>query len=169
MAILKRNSQEKIIECLYDSTNVLASKYDKESKELFVTFNRGAQYRYENVSLKDYTRFEMADSQGSVLNSHIKKYTFNRMPDVNAEVLINEIKMYKPKEMTAEEKILILAMEHFLVVNKSQGEINMDELKVVEEAINALKIKNKSKLVNKLLCEFFESEDNKNKKEACGE
>ena len=140
MAILKRNDQEKIIECLYDSSNVLASKYDKESKELYVTFNRGAQYRYEKVSLTDYTRFEMADSQGSVLNSHIKKYTFSRMPDVNAEALITEIKLYKPKEMTTEEKIVILAMEHFITINKTKGEINMDELKVVEDAINALKI-----------------------------
>jgi hypothetical protein len=140
MAILKRNDQEKIIECLYDSSNVLASKYDKQSKELYVTFNRGAQYKYENVSLTDYTRFEMADSQGSILNSHIKKYTFSRMLDVNAEALINEIKLYKPKEMTTEEKILVLAMEHFLSINKTKGEINMDELKVVEDAINTLKI-----------------------------
>ena len=82
----------------------------------------------------------MADSQGSILNSHIKKYTFSRMLDVNAEALINEIKLYKPKEMTTEEKILVLAMEHFLSINKTKGEINMDELKVVEDAINTLKI-----------------------------
>jgi hypothetical protein len=70
--LLKRVEKENIVKSIYDSSNILASKYDKTTKDLTITFKRGAQYKYIGVSSSDYMRFETAESQGAILNSHIK-------------------------------------------------------------------------------------------------
>lgn len=70
--IKKRTESGDIVRGLYESSNILASTYDKKSKALTITFNYGGQYTYTNVSTNDFTRFETAESQGKVLNSHIK-------------------------------------------------------------------------------------------------
>ena len=71
--ILKRQEKENVVKALYDSSNIIASAWNKERNELILTFNKGTRYKYPNVSSTDYLRFETADSQGSVLNTHLKK------------------------------------------------------------------------------------------------
>jgi len=52
--ILNTFEQDGKIENIYDSTNVLASKYDKTKKKLAVIFGSGHQYLYHDVTLEDY-------------------------------------------------------------------------------------------------------------------
>lgn len=91
--ILKKQEKDEITKAIYSSSNICASTYDKDSKSLVIIFNNGGQYLYEGVSLTDYTRFESADSQGKVLNSHIKNHPFKKLDKVDTTELLNEVKV----------------------------------------------------------------------------
>jgi hypothetical protein len=76
--IVKRNVEEdetgKLIECVIDSSNILKTRYFAHNNRLYIYFNRGKVYSYENVSEKVYKNFEEADSQGEFLQEEIMKY-----------------------------------------------------------------------------------------------
>lgn len=55
----------------YNSSTVLASKYDFASETLDILFENGA-YRYMKVPVEVYAQFAGADSQGAALNQYIK-------------------------------------------------------------------------------------------------
>jgi hypothetical protein len=133
--LVKRVENENVIECLYESSNILASNYDVSTNTLIITFKRGAQYAYKNVGKTDYTRFELADSQGKVLNSHIKKHEFVQLSNVNTEALINEIQEAKPKEMSEEGKNLLENMEKFIEFHDGKSEINTTLLERLETMV----------------------------------
>ena len=80
--ILKRTEKDGMIKAMYESSNILASTYNTVNQQLTIIFNRGAQYTYDEISASEYMRFETADSQGKVLNSHIKKHNFTKLDDV---------------------------------------------------------------------------------------
>lgn len=93
--ILKKQEKNEIMKAIYSSSNICASTYNKDSKSLVIIFNNGGQYLYEGVSLTDYTRFESADSQGKVLNSHIKNYPFSKLDKVDTTELLSEVSTLK--------------------------------------------------------------------------
>jgi len=80
--ILNKHEEKGSIENLYQSSNVLASKYDTINKKLAIIFKSGRQYLYYDVTKEDYEIFESAESQGKILNSIIKKYKTERVDDV---------------------------------------------------------------------------------------
>lgn len=80
--VLLKHEEENSVECLYDSSNVLGSKYVKNEKKLAVIFKSGIQYVYSNVTNEDYKKFESGESQGKLLNTIIKKYTFEKSKDI---------------------------------------------------------------------------------------
>ena len=43
-------------------------------------------------------RFETADSQGSVLNTHIKKYTTSKLDNVDTTEILKEVEQLKDQE-----------------------------------------------------------------------
>jgi hypothetical protein len=81
--LLKKQEKDNVTKAIFSSSNICASTYDRTTKNLTIIFNKGAQYKYPNVSETDYTRFELADSQGVVFNSHIKKYDFEKLDNVD--------------------------------------------------------------------------------------
>jgi hypothetical protein len=95
--ILKKTEENNLIKALYASSNICASTYNTENSELIITFNNGGQYAYSNVSKTDYTRFEMAESQGLVFGSHIKKYSFTKLDKINTNKLLSEVAELKNK------------------------------------------------------------------------
>ena len=101
--ILKKQEKDNKVKAIYSSSNICASTYDKSTKDLIIIFSKGSQYLYNNVSESDYMRFELADSQGAVMNTHIKKYTFTKLADVATKEIINEVTVLK----TADDKIII--------------------------------------------------------------
>lgn len=109
--LLKRTQKENLIEATYDSSNILSSKYDKDSKKLTITFKRGVQYTYMDVSAADYLRFETAESQGAVLNSHIKSHSFEKGDVVDAKVIQEEIDRLKKEELILIQQSIIDDME----------------------------------------------------------
>ena len=101
--ILKRQEKDNKIKAIYSSSNICASTYDKSTKTMIIIFSKGGQYEYTGVSESDYLRFEMADSQGAIMNTHIKKYPFTKLADVDTKTIINEVATLK----AADEKVKI--------------------------------------------------------------
>lgn len=98
MLLQKETRNDRTTKALYSSSNICASTYDKLTKELIITFNNGGQYKYSDVSLTDYTRFELADSQGIVFNTHLKKYKFENLGKTNTQDILDEVNVLKEAE-----------------------------------------------------------------------
>lgn len=99
MAVVKRTEREDgIIECLIDSSNILHSEYDKSGENLKITFKSGARYLYKEVLDRDYVRFEVSESQGSVFNKTMRKYDFVKLAP------LDENNLSKLKEQINENK-----------------------------------------------------------------
>jgi hypothetical protein len=112
--ILKRVEKDGVIKAIYDSSNILASEYNKTNKDLVITFKRGVQYKYLGVSSSDYMRFEIADSQGAVLNSNIKQYQFEKGDSVDANLITEEINKLKQEEIIKRQESIINEMERIV-------------------------------------------------------
>jgi hypothetical protein len=89
--ILKKQEKNGKVKAMYSSSNICASVYDTETGDLTLIFNNGGQYQYGGVSKTDYMRFEVADSQGSVMNTHIKKYPFTKLDKVDTSEILKEV------------------------------------------------------------------------------
>jgi len=96
MSVVKRTEKENgIIECLIDSSNILLSEYDKSKQTLKITFKAGTQYLYKDVLDRDYVRFEVSESQGSVFNKTMRKYEFDKLDKVDTTELLERISEHK--------------------------------------------------------------------------
>ena len=96
MSVVKRTEKENgIIECLIDSSNILLSEYDKSKQTLKITFKAVTQYLYKDVLDRDYVRFEVSESQGSVFNKTMRKYEFEKLAKVDTTELLERISEHK--------------------------------------------------------------------------
>lgn len=96
MAVIKRTEKENgVIECIIDSTNILMSEYDESKKTFKVTFKAGTQYLYKDVLKRDYLRFEVSESQGSVFNKTMGKYEYDKLGSVDTSPIKELIKEHK--------------------------------------------------------------------------
>lgn len=93
--ILKRQEKNGKIKAMYSSSNICASVFDTTNNDLTLIFSHGGQYLYEGVSKTDYTRFETAESQGSVLNTHIKKYPTSKLDPIDTTDILKEVETLK--------------------------------------------------------------------------
>lgn len=90
--LLKKVETSYKIESLFDSSNIKAASYNKANNELTLTFGKGNQYLYANVTPTDYTRFELSESQGKSFNDLIKtKYEFVKLGTVDLTELAEQI------------------------------------------------------------------------------
>jgi hypothetical protein len=141
--ILKRQENDEKIRAMYSSSTILASIYERDKKKLTVIFKNGGQYKYSDVSFTDYVRFETADSQGVVLNSHIKKYATEKLENVEVSSIIKEVTELSAVEDKALEvvrvKNMVDTMLKFInnyVINDS---VDVNMLEKVEGAITNYK------------------------------
>jgi hypothetical protein len=92
MAVVKKIEREDgIVECLIDSSNILLSEYDKSKKTLRITFKAGTRYLYKDILDRDYLRFEVSESQGSVFNKTMRKYECEKLDPVDTSDLVKQI------------------------------------------------------------------------------
>ena len=137
--LLKKQELDNKTKSIYESSNICASIYDKSNSSLTIIFNNGGQYIYEGVTSSDYLRFEVADSQGAVFNSHLKKYPFQKLDKVDVKDILVEIH----EIINIEDKIKInhvvgLMMDKMRTVSKyyeTTGEVETGLLNKVREAI----------------------------------
>lgn len=108
--ILKRQEKDGIVKAMYDSSNIVASVYNNETSDLEIIFKAGTRYKYPNVSKSDYMRFEIAESQGAVFNTHIKKYTYEKLGNFDVSQLLAETESLKVEEDKALKEGAILKL-----------------------------------------------------------
>lgn len=126
--ILKKQEKGNVIKAMYDSSNILASIYDKETSDLTIIFNKGTQYKYSNVKNTDYTRFELAESQGQIFNSHIKSYSFEKLDVIDPSNILDEVSDIKEAENKAKLKDMSLRLINKLTSCVSAAQANSDML-----------------------------------------
>ena len=56
-----------------ESTNIVRTEYDTETKKLVTEFKNGTRYVYDDVPHNVYTKFRMAESQGKFFTTDISK------------------------------------------------------------------------------------------------
>tara|TARA_R110002050_G_scaffold79261_11_gene169406 strand:- start:12609 stop:13037 length:429 start_codon:yes stop_codon:yes gene_type:complete len=137
--ILERVEKDGLVKGVYDSSNVIASSYDKSSKELKVIFKGGNTYIYEGVTDSDFMRFETAESQGKVLNSNIKSYNFTKGDKVDADAIVNRIKKLKIEELVKFEtgmgEFMVKCNDDFL----TNGSFDLKMINQLEHMITSYK------------------------------
>ena len=126
--ILELVEKDDLVKVIYESSNIVASTYNKTNKNLNITFKHGGSYTYQDVSSTDYMRFETADSQGKILNSNIKKYPFLKHDDVDVEDVIKKIKAIKQDEIGAMEVGLINSMKNIVNEYDSTGVLHTQSI-----------------------------------------
>jgi len=61
------------------STVIRSFNYDTESRRLFIVFQSGRRYTYQNVPMETYTAMTSSFSKGEFFNAHIRdNFTFVR-------------------------------------------------------------------------------------------
>ena len=139
--ILRRDVKGNQVIAYYNSSNILSSIYDTNNKTLEVIFKRGARYLYENVDNVDYMRFELADSQGKVLDSHIKKYTFTKLDAIEPKKLEEDVDKFKDIEI---QNVVTGVIDRLLTIISSSDEHSPDTLnRIIKECEKGLEITKK--------------------------
>lgn len=70
--VLLEEKNENFSVCYYDSSNILASKYRFDTKQLAIIFKDGSQYVYDEIPNFIFEKFKTAASQGKVFIEIIK-------------------------------------------------------------------------------------------------
>lgn len=73
MAILSEKIEGKKISVMLESSNLKNAEYHTEAKSLLVEFKNGVKYEYADVPWDLFTKFRMAESQGSFFNKNIAR------------------------------------------------------------------------------------------------
>jgi hypothetical protein len=73
MAILKEEIKGTKIINVIESSNIVKTEYDTETKKLITEFKNGIRYEYDDVPHQLYTSFRTAKSQGGFFNTNIAK------------------------------------------------------------------------------------------------
>lgn len=73
MAIISEKIEGTRILNEIESSNINQTIYDTKTQNLEVIFKNGLVYSYEEVPHQIYTKFRMAESQGSFFNKEIAK------------------------------------------------------------------------------------------------
>lgn len=144
--ILKRQEKNGKIKAMYSSSTVCASVFDTETRNLTVIFNNGSQYMYPAVDLTDYTRFETADSNGSVFNTYIKKkYTnfvkLDKLEEATISAIMKEVDELKEAEEKSVEdgsaKGMMEIMSAMVANYVSTGNVDYDMYRKLETKMSA--------------------------------
>jgi len=142
--ILKRTVNEGVVKGLYDSTNILASEYDQTTNNLIVIFKNGGKYRYSDVGIKDFTRFELADSQGKVLNSHIKNsYGYEALGKIDTKEIIESVAILEKESLQSFAEVVRVAALDIVAEIDSNLELSDKRIDAFESAIKVYKTKQK--------------------------
>jgi len=73
MAIIKEEINGTKIINEINSSNLVKTEYDTETKKLIVEFKNSLKYEYDDVPHQLYTQFRMSESQGKFFSSKIAK------------------------------------------------------------------------------------------------
>ena len=126
--VLERVENDGLVKAIYESSNIVASSYNKVKKDLNITFKHGGNYTYQGVVETDYIRFETAESQGKVLNTSLKKYSYLKHDNVDVDKILEEITKLNDAEIFAMEDGLIKSMKIMISDFDNEGIFNTELL-----------------------------------------
>lgn len=98
--LLKEEKTENNHTCYFDSSNILACRYKRDTSQLAIIFKGGTQYLYEGVAPYNFQRFKVAKSQGVAFNERIKKnFTTTKVAeDLDLTEILVTIKEFKKNQ-----------------------------------------------------------------------
>jgi hypothetical protein len=73
MAIKKTTIEGTTITCEIESSNLVKTIYDSETKKMITEFKNGVKYEYDEVPHNIYAQFRLSESQGKFFNTSISK------------------------------------------------------------------------------------------------
>jgi len=73
MAIKRTTIEGTTITCEIESSNLVKTIYDSETKKLVTEFKNGVKYEYDEVPHNIYAQFRLSESQGKFFNTSIAK------------------------------------------------------------------------------------------------
>jgi hypothetical protein len=80
MAIKKTTIEGTTITCEIESSNLVKTIYDSETKKMITEFKNGVKYEYDEVPHNIYAQFRLSESQGKYFNSNISKtYKYKKL------------------------------------------------------------------------------------------
>lgn len=80
MAIKKTEIIGTKIICEIESSNLVKTEYDTETKKMIAEFKNGMKYSYDDVPHNIYVKFRMSESQGKYFNAEIsKKFKYTKL------------------------------------------------------------------------------------------
>jgi hypothetical protein len=80
MAIKRTTIDGTKIICEIESSNLILTEYDSETKKLITQFKNGMRYEYEEVPHNIYAQFRLSESQGKFFNTQISKaYKYKKL------------------------------------------------------------------------------------------
>ena len=92
-------------EAIFDSSNILQTTYFPKQNRLYISFNRGGVYSYENVDNEKYEEFKTAESQGKYFIQEIKKKSDKHPYRKEFSLYPEEIKDLKEERDKKKEEI----------------------------------------------------------------
>jgi len=137
--ILERVEKDELVKAIYESSNIVASTYNRGNKNLNIVFKNGGSYTYQNVPETDYVRFETAESQGKILNTQIKKYSFLKHNNVDTDEVTKKIKDMIREEAKAMESGLSNLMKEASSEFDTMGTFNTQ---TIDKLTNMLSVYN---------------------------
>jgi len=123
--IIDKVEKNGIIEAIYESSNIVASKYNHTDKTLNIVFKHGGSYSYYNVDNTDYIRFETAESQGKILNSNIKRYSFSKNENVDTTKVVDKIKKLKQEEIESFKNVIFKLLKENVLSYEQRGDFSV--------------------------------------------
>jgi hypothetical protein len=110
-------------EAIFDSSNILKTTYFPQQERLYISFNRGGVYSYQNISQEKYDEFKKAESQGKFFIQEIKKkpdeYPYRKEFTLYPE----EVNNIKEERDNNKEKIPIPKINNKIYHNIDENEI----------------------------------------------
>ena len=80
MAITKEEIKGTKIINEVESSNIVKTEYDTETKKMITEFKNGMRYEYDGVPHQKYTEFRSSQSQGNFFNKNISKsHTYKKL------------------------------------------------------------------------------------------
>ena len=73
MSIKKTTIEGTTITCEIESSNLVKTIYDSETKKMITEFKNGVKYEYDEVPHNIYAQFRLSESQGKFFNTNISK------------------------------------------------------------------------------------------------
>lgn len=125
---------------LYKSSNIFASEFDYDNNELIVIFKRGAKYKYKDVERTDYTRFNIAESQGKELNQLIiPKYDYIREEDVDIDQYQRSVEKAVKEEIEGLEEELYELIGECEIEYSENKTFSKSSINALESTIKTIK------------------------------